>query len=256
MQARNTNTIAIVLAAGQGTRMKSDLPKVLHNLAGRPLIYYVMECVSSVGFSRNIVVIGFKKDLVRKTLKGYRVEFVDQDEQLGTGHAVQLALKHVHETEGAAAVLSGDAPFLRPSTLRSMIAQHISTECDCTVLTAVVDDPRGYGRIVRDTSGGILAIVEDVDCTEEQRCTREVNSGMYCFRLSSLVSSIELLSGDNLQEELYLTDVVRIMNTKGMKLGTFPAPDWREILGINTVEQLEEGEGILRDMRENSTGIG
>ena len=242
------NTVSIVLAAGQGTRMKSNLAKVLHTIAGRPLIHYVMDCVMDVGFDRSVVVIGFQKSMVRDVLKDYPVEFVEQDEQGGTGHAVQLALRQIRETEGAVAVLSGDSPFLRSSTLKSLMTNHISSGCDCTVLTAAVDDPEGYGRIVRDPAGGILAIVEDVDCTDAQRRLREVNSGMYCFRLSSLVSCIELLRSDNLQDELYLTDVVRIMYSTGMKLGTFQAPDWREILGINTVEQLKQGQEILRDL--------
>jgi bifunctional UDP-N-acetylglucosamine pyrophosphorylase/glucosamine-1-phosphate N-acetyltransferase len=242
------NTISIVLAAGQGTRMKSDLAKVLHSLLGRPLIHYVMDCVMEVGFTRNLIVIGFQKDRVRDVLKDYPVEFVDQDEQGGTGHAVQLALRHIRETDGAVAVLSGDAPFLRSSTLRSLLAEHISSGCDCTVLTAAVENPEGYGRIARDSSGNIVAIVEDADCTDEQKHIGEVNSGMYCFRLASLVSCIELLRNDNAQDELYLTDVVRIMHSKGMTLGTFAAGDWREILGINTVEQLKQGERILKDL--------
>ena len=243
------STISIVLAAGQGTRMKSDLAKVLHTLLGRPLIHYVMDCVMEVGFTRNLIVIGFQKDRVRDVLEDYAVEFVDQDEQGGTGHAVQLALRQIRETDGAVAVLSGDAPFLLPSTLRSLLAQHISSGCDCTVLTAALEDPLGYGRIARDSSGNVVAIVEDADCTDEQKRIREVNSGMYCFRLRSLISCIKLLRNDNVQDELYLTDVVRIMHSKGMMLGTFAANDWREILGINTVEQLKQGEMILKDLK-------
>jgi len=231
--------------------MKSNLAKVLHDLAGRPLIHYVLDCVSEAGFDRTVVVIGFQKNKVREVLKDYPVEFVEQDEQWGTGHAVQLALQQIGEIEGVVAVLSGDSPFLRPSTLRSLVAHNISSGSDCTVLTATVRNPHGYGRIVRDASGQIVAIVEEVDCTEEQRRIKEVNSSMYCFRLPPLVSCIELLRSDNLQEELYLTDVVRIMRSKGMRLDTFQAPDWREILGINTIQQLRDAERILRELGKN-----
>lgn len=230
--------------------MKSNLAKVLHELAGRPLIHYVLECVSRAGFDRTVVVIGFQKNKVREVLKGYHVEFVEQDEQLGTGHAVQLALRQIGEKEGVVAVLSGDSPFLRPSTLRALVAQNISSGSDCTVLTATVRNPRGYGRIVRDASGKITAIIEEVDCTGEQRRIREVNSSMYCFRLPPLLSCIELLKSNNQQEELYLTDVVRIMHSRGMRLDTFQAPDWREILGINTIQQLRDGEKILKELGE------
>jgi bifunctional UDP-N-acetylglucosamine pyrophosphorylase/glucosamine-1-phosphate N-acetyltransferase len=241
-------TISIILAAGQGTRMKSDLAKVLHSLVGRPLIHHVLDCAGEAGLERNIVVIGFQKEKVTEALRGYDVELVEQNEQNGTGHAVQLALGHIDETEGAVVVLSGDSPFLRPSTLRAFMHQHVSSGCDCTVLTAVVPDPGGYGRIVRGSSGKIAAIMEERDCSEEEKGISEVNSGMYCFRLSSLLSCIGLLDDDNSQRELYLTDLVRIMCSKGMLLSTFTAPDWREILGINTVEQLRQGGHILEDL--------
>jgi len=230
--------------------MKSDLAKVLHPLAGRPLIRHVLDCALQAGLQRNIVVVGFQKEQVNEALRGYAVEFAEQNQQNGTGHAVQLALEHVNETEGVVVVLSGDSPFLRPSTLRAFIRQHVSSNCDCTVLTAIVPDPGGYGRIVRDASGRIVAIREEKDCSQEEERISEVNSGMYCFRLPALLSCVGLLSDDNVQRELYLTDVVRIMHSKGMQLGTFTAPDWREILGINTVEQLKEGERILKELSE------
>jgi bifunctional UDP-N-acetylglucosamine pyrophosphorylase/glucosamine-1-phosphate N-acetyltransferase len=240
----------IVLAAGQGTRMRSDLAKVLHELSGRPLIRYVLDCALKAGLERNIVVVGFQKDRVREALKDYAVEFVDQNEQRGTGHAVQLVLEHMNEAQGASVVLSGDSPFLRPSTLRAFMRQHVSSGYDCTVLTAIVPDPGGYGRIIRDASGGITAIMEERDCSDEQKGISEVNSGMYCFHLPALLSCIGFLSDDNSQGELYLTEIVRIMHSRGMRLGTFTAPDWREILGINTMEQLGQGEAILRELSE------
>jgi bifunctional UDP-N-acetylglucosamine pyrophosphorylase/glucosamine-1-phosphate N-acetyltransferase len=243
--------ICIILAAGQGTRMKSDTAKVLHVLDGRPLVNYVVECALGAGFRRNIVVVGFQKERVTEVLAGYPVEFAEQLEQNGTGHAVQIALKKVREPEGLVAVLSGDSPFLRVSTLKSLMHEHVSSDADCTVLTAVVPEPRGYGRIVRDASGDLVGIVEHDDCTETERQICEVNSAIYCFRLSSLVSSAGLLTDDNVQSELYLTDVVKIMHSKGMKLSTYAAPDWREILGINTVEQLRQGKAILDALREN-----
>lgn len=232
--------------------MKSNLAKVLHNLVGRPLIHYVVDCALEAGLKRNVVVIGFQKENVSEALKDYPVEFVEQTEQGGTGHAVQLALEHIGEAGGEVVVLSGDSPFLRSSTLEAFMRQHISSECDCTILTAVVPEPGGYGRIVRDSVRRVVAIREERDCSEEQKRTAEVNSGMYCFRVPALLSCVGLLSDDNSQRELYLTDVVRIMHSEGMRVGTFTAPDWREILGINTLEQLKQGEGILKDLSGGS----
>ena len=163
--------VSIILAAGQGTRMKSDLAKVLHNLVGRPIIHYVVDCALEAGLKRNVVVVGFQKEKVSEALKDYHVELVEQTEQGGTGHAVQLALEHIGEAGGAVVVLSGDSPFLRSSPLRAFMRQHVSAECDCTVLTAVVPEPGGYGRIVRDSAGGIVAIREEKDCSDEQKRT-------------------------------------------------------------------------------------
>jgi bifunctional UDP-N-acetylglucosamine pyrophosphorylase/glucosamine-1-phosphate N-acetyltransferase len=230
--------------------MKSDLAKVLHRVEGRPLIQYVVECAIKAGLKRSVVVVGFQKDRVVEALKGYPVRFAEQLEQRGTGHAVQIALETISERDGSVVVLSGDAPFLRPSTLRAFVRKHVTSGSDCTVLTAIVPEPRGYGRILRDPAGDLTAIVEHDDCTGTERRLREVNSGMYCFKLPSLLSSAELLTDDNVQGELYLTDVVRIMRAKGMKLGTFTAPDWREILGINTVEQLRQAKSIIDALRE------
>ena len=246
------DTICIILAAGQGTRMKSDLAKVLHCLEGRPLVHYVVECALRAGLKRSVVVVGFQKEKVMEALRDYPVQFAVQAEQNGTGHAVQMALATIPERRGSVVVLAGDAPFLRSSTLRAFVNQHASSGSDCTVLTAVVPDPHGYGRIARDSAGSMTAIVEHDDCTETERRIREVNSGMYCFRLSSLISCARLLTDDNVQGELYLTDVVSIMRSKGMKLGTYAAPDWREMLGINTVEQLAQGGALLRELREET----
>jgi len=246
------DTICIILAGGQGTRMKSDLPKVLHCLEGRPLIHYVVECALKAGLERNVVVVGFQKEKVIEALRDYPVQFAVQMEQNGTGHAVQMALVAIPERNGSVVVLAGDAPFLRASTLKAFVEEHAASGSDCTVLTAVVPDPHGYGRIVRDAGGHMTAIVEHDDCTETERRIREVNSGMYCFKLPSLISCARLLTDDNVQGELYLTDVVSIMRSKGMTLGTFSAPDWREMLGINTVEQLKQGGAILNALREEA----
>ncbi|MBN1504660.1 MAG: NTP transferase domain-containing protein [Candidatus Eisenbacteria bacterium] len=246
------DTVCIILAAGQGTRMKSDLAKVLHRIEGRPIIHYVVDCAIRAGLRRIVVVVGFQKEKVVEALRDYPVQFAVQAEQNGTGHAVQTALAVVPEREGSVVVLVGDAPFLRASTLRAFVEEHVSSGSDCTVLTAAVPDPHGYGRIVRDPAGNMTAIVEHDDCTETERRIREVNSAMYCFKLPSLISCARLLTDDNVQGELYLTDVVSIMRSKGMKLGTFTAPDWREMLGINTVEQLGQGGAILDALREEA----
>ena len=232
--------------------MKSGLAKVLHCLEGRPLVHYVVECALKAGLRRTVVVVGFQKEKVMEALRDYPVQFAVQSEQNGTGHAVQVALATIPEREGSIVVLAGDAPFLRSSTLSAFVSQHATSGSDCTVLTALVPDPHGYGRIVRDAAGNMSAIVEHDDCTETERRIREVNSGMYCFRLPSLISCARLLTDDNVQGELYLTDIVGIMRSKGMKLGTFTAPDWREMLGINTVEQLKQGGAILDALREEA----
>ena len=228
------------------------MAKVLHCLEGRPLVHYVIECAIKAGLERTIVVVGFQKEKVIEALRDYPVRFAEQLEQNGTGHAVQIVLETITEREGSVVVLSGDAPFLRASTLRAFVNEHIASGSDCTVLTAVVPDAHDYGRIVRDSAGNMTAIVEHDDCTDVERRISEVNSGMYCFRLSSLISSAELLTDDNVQGELYLTDVVSIMRSKSMKLGTFTARDWREMLGINTEEQLKQGGAIMDALREET----
>jgi len=241
---------SIILAAGLGKRMKSDLPKVLHRVLGRPMIDYVLDCAVSSGIERHIVVVGHKAEMVRRHLRGYGVEFVLQAEQLGTGHAVKRAVEYLGPGVETAVVLSGDTPLLTAGTLSSLIENHFERGDDATVLSAIVEDASGYGRIIRDEDGGFLAIREDRDCEESQRKIREINSGIYCFSYPSLVSSLELLRRENDQAEYYLTDTIQIIRDGGGKVSAHPAAHSWEVLGVNDTEQLAEAECLMENRRE------
>lgn len=251
----------VILAAGEGKRMKSALPKVLHEVAGRSLLGHVVEAAAHVEPEHVVVVIGHGREQVAAHLAEVApwVLTVVQEEQLGTGHAVRIALHDLAargaSLSGPVVVVTGDTPLLRGDTLSGLLAAHSGA---CTVLTARIADPTGYGRIVR-SGDAVTAIVEERDATDEQRAIDEINSGMYAFDAASLSDTIERLSTDNAQGEEYLTDVVGLLTTDGMRVDAFIAPDADDIRGVNDRVQLAEAGAIMRDrintrwMREGVT---
>jgi len=232
-----------LLAAGKGTRMKSSLPKVLHPLGGRSLIERVLDSVSKLPLDRRLIVVGFAADQVKTSLaKEPDLEFVEQTEQLGTGHAVQQLLPALQGYEGDLLVLNGDVPLLRPETLEKLVRTHREAQNEVTLLTAYLPDPTGYGRVFCDANNGVKEIVEHRDCTEAQRQNPRINAGVYCFRWSSLAQVLPTLSNDNDQKEYYLTDVVRFMQP----VQAVDVEDYQEILGVNDRLQLATAYDILQ----------
>ncbi len=245
---RHPETAALVLAAGQGTRMKSDLAKVLHVMSGQPLLAWVLDTLGDLGVGRVLVVVGHQRERVMADFAGAEVEWVVQAEQCGTGHAVLMAAPALAGFEGTLLVVCGDTPLLRPATLHALLEGHAASGAAVTVLSMRVPDPGGYGRIVRAPDGGIAAIVEERDATPEQRAVDEVNSGVYAFDYPRLAETLASLSARNAQGEYYLTDTVALMNRRGLRTAVVCAEDHRELLGINTVEQLAEAERIHREL--------
>lgn len=239
---------ALVLAAGQGTRMNSDLAKVLHRLAGQPLLAHVLHALDRLGVGRVLVVIGHQRDRVRETFAGAEVEWVVQAEQRGTGHAVLMAGPALEDFQGTLLVVCGDTPLLGADTLHDLLEHHRASGAAATVLSMRVPDPEGYGRILRDAGGGLAGIVEQRDATPEQLAIDEVNSGVYAFDYPALSQALSGLTAHNSQGEYYLTDVVGVLRRRGGRTAVVCAPDARELLGINTLEQLADAERAHREL--------
>lgn len=251
--------LGLVLAAGKGTRMRSDRAKVLHEIGGRSLLGQVLETASTLGLEETIVVVGHQADEVRAAHAAYDISYALQSPQLGTGHAVICArepLEAALRRGGDAAhllVLYGDVPLLRSSTLRELMERHLLERAGVTVLTAELPDPSGYGRVLRGADGKFLRIVEDRDLAPDQRGVREINSGIYTFRLGPLLEALSGLKADNSQREYYLTDTLAIIRATGLPISIFQLADAEEIGGINTPEQLADAEAVLRRRAADGT---
>jgi bifunctional UDP-N-acetylglucosamine pyrophosphorylase/glucosamine-1-phosphate N-acetyltransferase len=243
---RHPETVALVLAAGQGKRMNSDLAKVLHPMAGRPLLAHVLGTLEVLGVSRVVAVIGHQRDRVREAFREADVEWVVQAEQRGTGHAVLCAGEALDGFAGILLVVCGDTPLLRASTLHALIEGHRASGAAVTVLSMRLPDPAGYGRIARLPDGGIDRIVEERDAPPEVRALDEVNSGIYAFDYAKLAQVLSRLTAENAQGEYYLTDTVALLRAAGHAAAVVLAPDHREMCGINTVDQLGEAEALYR----------
>jgi len=230
---------AVILAAGQGKRMQSDLPKVLHEIDGRPMVRFVIDAVQALGPDRVVVVTGHQAEKVEAACAGTGVAFARQAQQLGTGHAVMQALPLLAGYAGTIVVLNGDVPGLKTETMRAFIDYHRANGLAATVLTARLPDPSGYGRILRDSSGRLLRIVEHKDASERERAIDEINSGLFCFEASDLVSSLGRVGRGNAQNEYYLTDVIELLAAGGRPVGAYCVDDAREVAGVNDLGELE-----------------
>ncbi len=238
----------IVLAAGGGTRMKSSRPKVLHMVCGEPMINFVLESAEKLSPERIVVIIGHKSEMVREALSCFedRIEFVHQDRQLGTGHAVSICEDSLKGFDGVVIVLSGDTPLLSTGTLNRLLDVHNRGGAAASILTAQMDNPTGYGRIIRSSDEAVLSIVEEKDATAEERAITEVNTGTYCFNKNKLFEALKKIDSNNKQGEFYLTDVIGILRDQGEKVMASVTDDPNEVMGVNSRVQLAEAEKTLR----------
>lgn len=238
-------TAAVILAAGKGTRMNSNRPKVLHLLAGKPLVRHVVDAALNAGVSQVVLVIGHGGEEVKATL-GDGFTYAWQKEQLGTGHAVMQAMEHLQPDVEQVVVLSGDVPLLRETTIQQLIDRFVQTKAKGAVLTAHVVDPTGYGRIVRNEHGLVEKIVEHGDASLDELAIQEINSGTYCFDKELLAECLAAIKPDNVQGEYYLTDVVQVMRGRNLPVIAYQVEDSLEIMGINNRVQLAQAENLLR----------
>jgi UDP-N-acetylglucosamine diphosphorylase/glucosamine-1-phosphate N-acetyltransferase len=240
----------VVLAAGKGTRMQSALAKVLHPLAGQPLLLHVLDVALALTPQRVVVVVGHQADMVRQVCAPYAVTCVLQDPQLGTGHAVAQAEPILADFPGDVLVLYGDVPLLQTSTLRTLLEVHRHQRATVTVVTACLDTPTGYGRIMRDMTGRITRIVEERDASEDEKVVREINSGVYCLRASFLFAALRRVGRHNVQGEQYLTDVVALAVAEQHRVAHITVVDAQEVLGVNTHADLAYLETLLQERQQ------
>ena len=237
--------MAVVLAAGKGKRMKSNLYKVLHPVCGEPMVGHVMDVLESLGVSRSIVVVGHGAEAVQGFL-GQRAEYALQEPQLGTGHAVLQTEPLLQNTSGTTIVICGDTPLVKTETLKQMIDLHVRNGAAATLLSAAYENPNGYGRIVRNEEGTVSAIVEDKDCNEAERHIKEINAGTYCFDNEKLFHALNQVTNDNAQQEYYLTDVIRILKQQGFGIEAYCTDDPDEVIGVNDRVNLAEAERLMQ----------
>jgi bifunctional UDP-N-acetylglucosamine pyrophosphorylase/glucosamine-1-phosphate N-acetyltransferase len=259
---RTAPLAAVILAAGQGTRMKSALIKILHPLAGRQMIRHVLLAVQEVGADRVVCVVGYQREQVKDALGGLpSVEFAVQEDQRGTGHALKCASPALEGFDGDVLVVCADTPLLTRETLHEVVEVHREHGARATLLVAELPDPTGYGRVVLDSEGGVLRIVEQKDADEPTRRIRLINTGVYCFAWRTVGPLLDRLSADNAQGELYLTDVMEMLAEAGTPARSVLLADPQELMGVNDRAQLAEAEAVLRDrirrrlMREGVTFV-
>lgn len=237
---------SVILAAGEGKRMKSNIPKVLHKVCGKEMVNHVIDTIKRSDIEDIDLVIGNKAEEVKKSTENKDVTFSFQKDQLGTGHAVMCAKEFLSDKSGTVAIFTGDAPLITENTVRKFVSFHENNNYKATILTSIVDNPDGYGRIIRNDSGDVKRIVEHKDCSEVELKVKEINSGMYCFDIDALLNSLNKLSNNNAQGEYYLTDVIEILKDQGEKIGAINVP-FQEIIGVNSRVELSMAEKIMQN---------
>ncbi|NFN86392.1 bifunctional UDP-N-acetylglucosamine diphosphorylase/glucosamine-1-phosphate N-acetyltransferase GlmU [Clostridium sporogenes] len=241
---------AIILAAGKGKRMKSFMPKVVHKVCGKEMVNHVIDNVRKANIKDVNLVIGKGSETVKEHTEDRNITYSMQEEQLGTGHAVICAEEFLKDKKGTVAIFTGDAPLITSETIEELFRFHNEGGCSATLISAIVENPAGYGRIIRETSGEVKKIVEHKDCNEEELKVNEINSGMYCFDIKVLLDSLKDLNNDNSQGEYYLTDVIEIIKKSGKKVGAIVVP-YEEIMGVNSRVQLSDAEKVMRKRINN-----
>ncbi len=240
-----SNTYAVVLAAGQGTRMKSKLYKVLHPVCGKPMVEHVVDHIREIGTERIVTIVGHGAERVQDQL-GDRSEYALQEEQLGTAHAVQQAVNVLGTLSGTTLVVCGDTPLIRPETMKALLDHHRETNAKATILTGLPENPTGYGRIIRNADGHVARIVEQKDASNEEQKVNEINSGTYCFDNEALFKALQLVKNDNSQGEYYLPDVIEILKDQGETVSAYATDDFEETLGVNDRVALAQAEAQMR----------
>ncbi|MGE5474269.1 MAG: bifunctional UDP-N-acetylglucosamine diphosphorylase/glucosamine-1-phosphate N-acetyltransferase GlmU [Ignavibacteriales bacterium] len=240
-----TDFMAVILAAGEGKRMKTKHSKVTHKILGKALIEWVYDAAKAAGIDKNIIVIGHKAEEV-KACMGNKADYAVQEQQLGTGHAVMQALPLIESKKGNTIIMCGDMPLINSKTIKEAVENHLKAKSAGTIITADFDNPTGYGRIVKDKSGKVIKIIEEKDASPDERAIKEINSGLYCFDTALLIDAVGKIKNDNKQKEYYLTDVIEILIKDGKKVDTYKIANNFEIMGINDRSQLSQAECIMR----------
>lgn len=241
------STSAVILAAGRSTRMKSNHPKVLHEVCGKPMLEHVLNACYSAGATKVMVVVGFgREEVISRFADDKRIEWVEQTEQLGTGHAARMCEAHIKKHGGDVFILAGDGPMIRGEVLQTLLRAHKDDHAAASMATAVLDDPYGYGRIVRDGEGNFLDIIEEIDCTPEQREIKEVFPSYYCFKADDLCLALSKLKNDNRKAEYYLTDTFGILRREGRKIAAVQAVTAEDVLAANDRKQLADVDTAMQ----------
>lgn len=238
----------VILAAGQGTRMNSNKAKVLHEIAGRPMILYVVEAARKIAGDNVIVVIGHQAQKVRDAIsESAPLLFAYQDEQLGTAHAVQCAVPHIPDVCDEVIILCGDVPLIRTETIMTLIEEHLSVGRDISLLAVELDNPYGYGRVLLDENKNVFGIIEEADATVDQKQIKLINAGIYCVHKTFLLQALPKIRTNNVQSELYLTDIMGIAHAENKEMGVMVGNDPLEVIGVNTIQELKRVEAIMRN---------
>ena len=239
----------VILAAGQGTRMKSNKAKVLHEIAGRPMILYVTEAAQKIAGKNVIVVIGHQAPEVREIIsESAQLHFAYQEEQLGTAHAVQCSVPHIPDGCDEVVILCGDVPLIRTETITGLVEDHLSAERDISLLAVELENPYGYGRVLIDEKRQVFGIIEEADATAAQKQIKLINAGIYCINKAFLLQALPKIRTNNVQSELYLTDIMGIGHSEKKKIGVMIGTDPSEVIGINTVQELTRVETIMQSI--------